>query len=201
MPSQIGGITSLEALFLDTNKLSGSIPDSFGNLQHLKQLYLFQNNLTGTVPTSLKNLNHLSKQFFSSMPFTQILFWLADTLRHSISYHLLFDSIHLFCVFVVAPFEFLIDQYTAGIGLESNSIIGEVPDEVCGMVHHQHIDMWADCSSANGLPTLTCPCCDVCCPGEDCIVVAAAAAPAVDAVAAENTGSTPTDDYYYYYQQ
>jgi hypothetical protein len=56
---------------------------------------------------------------------------------------------------------------TAGFGIESNNIIGEVPDEVCGLVHHQNVDMWADC--ATGEDALECPCCSVCCPGESCI--------------------------------
>jgi hypothetical protein len=50
-----------EALFLDTNKLNGQIPNCFGHLTQLRQLYLFQNQLTGTVPNDLQSLSRLCK--------------------------------------------------------------------------------------------------------------------------------------------
>ena len=55
----------------------------------------------------------------------------------------------------------------SGVGIENNLLsASEIPYEVCELVHHQHIEMWADCS---GEDALQCPCCKVCCPGETCI--------------------------------
>lgn len=54
---------------------------------------------------------------------------------------------------------------TADFGIESNDIVGAVPDAVCEVVKNQDVEMWADCGSS----FLECPCCSVCCPGDSCI--------------------------------
>lgn len=58
---------------------------------------------------------------------------------------------------------------TAGMGLENNNIVGEMPGEVCQMVVDNDVDVWADCSDVSGEDPLLCACCSVCCPGDSCV--------------------------------
>ncbi|HFU77444.1 MAG TPA: hypothetical protein ENK68_02965, partial [Epsilonproteobacteria bacterium] len=54
LPSQLGNLTNLAALFLSGNQLMGNIPSSFGNLINLEDLDLhFNLKLSGTIPSSL----------------------------------------------------------------------------------------------------------------------------------------------------
>ena len=46
----------MERLYLNNNRLSGSIPSSFGNITNLVQLHLHFNQLSGTIPESLCNI-------------------------------------------------------------------------------------------------------------------------------------------------
>ena len=59
IPDQLGNLTSLETLILVTNELSGTIPDQLGNLTSLKRLSLGDNQLSGTIPDQLGNLTSL----------------------------------------------------------------------------------------------------------------------------------------------
>nr|XP_011470498.1 PREDICTED: probable LRR receptor-like serine/threonine-protein kinase At3g47570 [Fragaria vesca subsp. vesca] len=54
IPTDLGKVSRLGQIFLDSNKFSGSIPSSFGNLTVLNGLYLSGNNLNGTIPSSLQ---------------------------------------------------------------------------------------------------------------------------------------------------
>eukprot|EP01033_Poteriospumella_lacustris_P023328 gene23328-biopygen7636 len=53
IPSTIGTPRLLLGIFLQLNFLTGSIPGSIGNLSFLVELYLFSNDLTGTIPSSI----------------------------------------------------------------------------------------------------------------------------------------------------
>uniref|UniRef100_A0A0E0MCZ2 Receptor kinase-like protein Xa21 n=1 Tax=Oryza punctata TaxID=4537 RepID=A0A0E0MCZ2_ORYPU len=61
----LGNLTSLEHLFLNTNRLSGQIPSSIGHLHHLRSLYLANNTLQGNIPSfancSALKILHLSR--------------------------------------------------------------------------------------------------------------------------------------------
>ncbi len=59
IPSSLGDLANLEELYLQDNGLSGSIPSSLGGLENLIELYLWSNRLTGSIPTSLGNLANL----------------------------------------------------------------------------------------------------------------------------------------------
>ncbi|KAD1553675.1 hypothetical protein E3N88_42631 [Mikania micrantha] len=57
--------SALEILYLDMNKLHGSIPDSFGRFTNLRGLDLSNNELTGAIPEALGKLRLLEGLYLS----------------------------------------------------------------------------------------------------------------------------------------
>jgi hypothetical protein len=60
LPTRLGNLVNLQALYLYSNSLRGSIPDTLGNLTSLQALNLSSNAFVGAIPTSLANLVGLS---------------------------------------------------------------------------------------------------------------------------------------------
>lgn len=60
IPSSLGNITQLYALYLQNNHLTGTIPLSLGNLSYLQELDLSQNHLNGTIPKQLMSQSSLT---------------------------------------------------------------------------------------------------------------------------------------------
>ena len=60
IPSELGSLTNLEALYLRGNQLSGDIPVELADLANLWSLELNSNRLTGEIPVELGNLTNLS---------------------------------------------------------------------------------------------------------------------------------------------
>src|SRR6185312_13351010 len=60
IPTSIGNLKGLNALFLSWNNLTGSIPPTLGDLPNIQTLYLFQNRLTGGIPPEIYNLRTLT---------------------------------------------------------------------------------------------------------------------------------------------
>jgi hypothetical protein len=61
LPAELGtgNLSDLEFLYVDRNKLTGSIPAELGNLTNLFDLWLHSNQLTGAIPVELANLTNL----------------------------------------------------------------------------------------------------------------------------------------------
>ncbi|KAK4423971.1 Leucine-rich repeat protein 1 [Sesamum alatum] len=57
--AELGGLTNLQYLQVQGNKMSGRIPSELGNLTNLISLGLSQNLLSGPIPVSLGNLRSL----------------------------------------------------------------------------------------------------------------------------------------------
>uniref|UniRef100_A0ACD5TYS6 Uncharacterized protein n=1 Tax=Avena sativa TaxID=4498 RepID=A0ACD5TYS6_AVESA len=74
IPDTLGNLLNMSLLSLSGNKLSGEIPQSIGKLQRLTELYFMENNLTGQIPASLEGCNNLlllnlsSNSFSGSIP-------------------------------------------------------------------------------------------------------------------------------------
>ena len=60
IPTELGGLSSLEKLYLRHNRLTGSIPTQLGNISTLESLFLNSNKLTGSVPAELGQLSSLN---------------------------------------------------------------------------------------------------------------------------------------------
>jgi len=59
LPTEMGNLVELEALYLANNELSGVIPPNIGNLINLIYLDLGFNELEGTIPFEIGNLSNL----------------------------------------------------------------------------------------------------------------------------------------------
>lgn len=59
LPAELGNLTMLETLDLESNELTGPIPSSIGNLKALDTLYLSSNHFTGQIPPELGQLTSL----------------------------------------------------------------------------------------------------------------------------------------------
>ena len=60
LPNQIENINSMEYLFIDKNKLTGSLPNIFAGFSRLAEVYAFDNLFSGELPESLWNIDTLS---------------------------------------------------------------------------------------------------------------------------------------------
>ncbi|CAB9525281.1 Leucine Rich Repeat [Seminavis robusta] len=78
LPTEVGLMTRLTALWFSATHLSGTLPTELGQLQRLEQLTISHSELGGTLPTELGNLSSLtvlgsdSANFSGSIP-TEIL--------------------------------------------------------------------------------------------------------------------------------
>lgn len=71
LPDELAQLTALESLYLGFNQLSGNLPESMASLQNLKYLYLGYNNLSGTIPESFAGwMNTLETINLSGNSFT-----------------------------------------------------------------------------------------------------------------------------------
>ncbi len=60
IPSELGGVASLQYLYLNGNQLNGAIPPQLGSLTNLLDLSVQNNALSGEVPAELASLVNLS---------------------------------------------------------------------------------------------------------------------------------------------
>ncbi|XP_024167422.1 probable LRR receptor-like serine/threonine-protein kinase At3g47570 isoform X1 [Rosa chinensis] len=61
IPIGIGNLVNLQGLFLSANQFSGQIPSETGKLQKLVELNLSMNSFSGNIPSTFGNLSYLSK--------------------------------------------------------------------------------------------------------------------------------------------
>ena len=66
IPPELGELTNLEHLYLDSNELSGAIPPELGELTNLEHLYLDSNELSGAIPPELGGLGNLERLYLDS---------------------------------------------------------------------------------------------------------------------------------------
>jgi hypothetical protein len=99
IPDELGKLTSLDDLDLDTNGLRGyTIPASFSNLSHLTSLSLAETGLSGSIPSSFSSLTDLTALVFSRNSLTSSIPSELDTLTKleviSLSNNLFWSSFH-----------------------------------------------------------------------------------------------------------
>ena len=68
IPDGLGALTNLATLNLGSNRLRGEIPAGLGNLTNLTELNLWSNRLSGEIPVELGSLTNLTKLDLSQNP-------------------------------------------------------------------------------------------------------------------------------------
>ena len=63
IPAELGDLSELQRLWLQSNNLSGTIPAELGNLDSLEWLQLYENQLTGEIPAELGDLSELRQLY------------------------------------------------------------------------------------------------------------------------------------------
>ena len=134
VPSPTGSMLQLEALRLDSCRLTGSIPEEWCGLsnQRLKAINLSSNSLSGSLPTCLGNLSHLQdfsvlhNQITGTLP-TELNQW-TDLQRLHTAYNLL---------------------------------EGSVPPDICQK--ESLLELSTDCLDRNSDIFVECSCCTRCC--------------------------------------
>ena len=61
LPPEIGNLTELKIISLESNNIIGSLPPEIGNLINLNELYLDGNQFEGEIPPSIWGLTNLTK--------------------------------------------------------------------------------------------------------------------------------------------
>ncbi|SVE02282.1 uncharacterized protein METZ01_LOCUS455136, partial [marine metagenome] len=59
LPHEIGNLTELKIISLESNNIIGSLPPEIGNLGKLEQLKLSSNNMIGNIPQEIGKMVHL----------------------------------------------------------------------------------------------------------------------------------------------
>jgi hypothetical protein len=163
-------LQSLEFLFLSSNEFTGPIPTSIGRPEGfsgslLKGLYLSENQFTGTIPESICNYNKLEALFIDDNRLT-------GAIPSCIGNLVELRQLYLFrnMLFGDVPTEISTLRELRGLGLESNAFGGNIAQEICDLVQtssDHNFDFWSDCGGTQ--PEITCPCCSVCCPSDECV--------------------------------
>ncbi|WCJ27268.1 Leucine-rich repeat transmembrane protein kinase [Euphorbia peplus] len=61
MPSELGNLINLQTLMLSSNQLTGNLPKSFAGLVNLTDLRINDNNFSGTIPNFIQNWKKLTR--------------------------------------------------------------------------------------------------------------------------------------------
>lgn len=72
LPQDIGNLSKLTHLALQTNSLTGSLPTSFYDLTSLENMYLFQNSFSGSLAPEIGNFVSLKQMQLSTNQFTGV---------------------------------------------------------------------------------------------------------------------------------
>ncbi|KAJ0042838.1 hypothetical protein Pint_18461 [Pistacia integerrima] len=68
LPPELGNLTKLEKLYIDSSGVSGEIPSSFANIQSLAIVRLQGNSFEGPMPSSFSDLTSLTELRISDLP-------------------------------------------------------------------------------------------------------------------------------------
>ncbi|KAK2988552.1 hypothetical protein RJ640_016412 [Escallonia rubra] len=134
IPSSLGNLTNLTALFLSHNGLTGIIPSSLGQLSRLSLLDLSQNLLTGSIPSSFAALGNLTSLDMSSNYLSGTIPPAVGTLS-KLQFLILFNnSLSSSIPAQIGDLSNLID-----LDLSSNSLSGSLPLDLRGLRNLQRM--------------------------------------------------------------
>ncbi|WVZ71963.1 hypothetical protein U9M48_020490 [Paspalum notatum var. saurae] len=118
LPMWIGKLVSLRILRLSHNNFSGNIPENITNLACLQYMDLSSNGISGSLPSNLSNLNVMRNSYMAR---------LCDDFDT--------EQFHMFVVWKGQGLDYgtigrVFDTNMMSIDLSSNSLIGEIPEEI-----------------------------------------------------------------------
>ncbi|KAI9223517.1 hypothetical protein BC828DRAFT_375683 [Blastocladiella britannica] len=70
VPLNLGKLTSIESLWISSNKLNGTLPENLGGLTRLVNLTLSGNQFGGTIPTYFGGMTNLTRLWLANNAFT-----------------------------------------------------------------------------------------------------------------------------------
>lgn len=144
IPAELGNVTNLRDLYLDSNELTGSIPSTLGNLSQLIRIYLEYNKLEGYIPPQLCQLSRLGDLYVShNMLHGQIPSCIGEmkTLRR-----LYFDSNKLEGN---VPSNLWQLNDLVALNLSTNSLNGSIPSEIGNLKAITDLDLSWNLFSGN----------------------------------------------------
>ena len=136
IPPELGGLASLEVLWLSSNNLTGEIPSELGGLANLRELHLRSNELTGEIPPELGGLANLwglhlrSNELTGEIP--PELGGLASLKLLQLNFNGLTGEI---------PPELGGLASLAVLWLSGNSLTGEIPSELGGLANLRELHL------------------------------------------------------------
>ncbi|KAK3026981.1 hypothetical protein RJ639_041742 [Escallonia herrerae] len=134
IPSSLGNLTNLTALFLSHNGLTGIVPSSLGQLSRLLLLDLSQNLLSGSIPSSFAALGNLTLLDMSSNYLSGTIPPAVGTLS-KLQFLILFNnSLSSSIPAQIGDLSNLID-----LDLSSNSLSGSLPLDLSGLRNMQRM--------------------------------------------------------------
>ncbi|CDP19114.1 unnamed protein product [Coffea canephora] len=125
IPSEIGNISSLESINMDSNEFTGSIPSTIGKLAHLDRIYLEHNGLQGSIPAELCQLKMLGDLYLNENMLTGPI---PDCLGELKSLRRVF--LHLNNLTSTIPLSFWNLNDLLSLNLSSNSLSGDIPSQI-----------------------------------------------------------------------
>ncbi|TVT96651.1 hypothetical protein EJB05_58121, partial [Eragrostis curvula] len=131
IPQEIENLKTIELLHLEHNLLAGDIPDSIGNLPNLFVLSLAQNKLSGQIPLSIGKLNQLGELYLQENNF-------SGSIPAALGYCKNLGTLNLSCNSFSGsiPKElFTLSSLSQGLDLSHNELSGEIPLEIGGLIN------------------------------------------------------------------
>lgn len=125
IPSEIGNLSRLEVLNMDSNELTGFIPSSIGKMARLDRIYLEHNRLQGLIPPEICQLRNLGDLYLNDNMFSGPI---PDCLGELKSLGRLFLQSNNFVSRI--PLSLWNLDYLLQLNLSSNSLAGNIPQEV-----------------------------------------------------------------------
>ena len=121
MPSELGMVTDMSVLSLESNQLTKAIPSQLGHLSGLNWLMLYDNQITGLIPSELGLLGNLT--------------WLRLEKNSNVRGSL--------------PTELVGLSSLEHVTFQGTSLSGSIPMEFCEMIDEGQLMVGVDCNEVH----------------------------------------------------
>ncbi|XP_059651174.1 probable leucine-rich repeat receptor-like protein kinase At1g35710 [Cornus florida] len=143
IPYEIGRLSKLNSLRLQSNDLTGMLPLSLGNLTQLIELDISYNHVSGSIPPEIGNLEHLKSLSLSSNEFNGSIPLEIGRLRKLNSLDLYYNNLTGMLPLSLANLTQLHD-----LDISSNHVSGSIPPEIGNL--QNLTSLWLASNQLNG---------------------------------------------------